>query len=86
MSPPHAKLEKKLKNKIPPMISNLEPLAGTQPQLPLVRPVGDEFQIGEYLIRRFHGEFIIWNADGEMLQTDSAKIESELREFFDDEF
>ena len=72
------------------MISNLEPLeplAGTQPQLPFVHPIGDEFQIGEFLIRRVRGDkFLIWNSDGEMLQTDAGKIESELREFFNEEF
>jgi len=90
------------------MISNLDSLAGTQPQLPFVRPVGDdhvpqsgfpnwgsyivahsgsEFQIGDYLIRRMDGDkFIIWNLDHEMMQTDAGKLESALREFFNEEF
>jgi hypothetical protein len=83
------------------MISNLEPAAGTQPQFPFIRPVDDdlpdwdaytvarlgrEFQIGEFLIRRVQGDrFVIWNADGEMLQNDSTKIKSELRELFHEE-
>jgi hypothetical protein len=69
------------------MISNLEPLAGTQPQLPFVRPIGDEFQIGEFLIRRVCGDkFLIWNRDLEMMETDAGKLESALRDFFTDEF
>ena len=48
---------------------------------------GIEFQIGDLLIRRVHADqFLIWNADGEMLQSESAKVESTLREFFNEEF
>ena len=69
------------------MISNLESLAGTQSQLQFVRPIGDEFQIGEFLIRRVGGDkFLIWNLDHEMMETDAGKLESALREFFDEEF
>jgi len=71
------------------VISDLEPTAGThiQPQLPFVRPIGDEFQIGEYLIRRVRGDkFLIWNSDLEMMETDAGKLESALREFFNEEF
>src|SRR5215471_9913295 len=106
------------------MISNLDPLAGTQPQLPFVRPIGDdhesqsriqivagsegEFYIGDlgprsgcnnsgthleaglgsqFLIRRIRGDkFLIWNRDHEMLETDAGKLESELRDFFNEEF
>ena len=69
------------------MISNLDTLAGTQPQLPFVRPIGDEFQIGEFLIRRVRGDkFLIWNRDLEMTETDAGKLESTLREFFNEEF
>jgi hypothetical protein len=69
------------------MISNLEPLAGTQPQLPFVRPIGDEFQIGDFLIRRVRGDkFLIWNRDLEMMETDAGKLESALRDFFNEEF
>jgi len=69
------------------MISNLDSLAGTQPQLPFVRPIGDEFQIGEFLIRRMDGDkFVIWNLDHEMMETDAGKLESALREFFNEEF
>jgi hypothetical protein len=69
------------------MISNFEPVAGTQPQPPFVRPIGNEFQIGDLLIRRVGGDqFLIWNRDHEMLETDAGKLESTLREFFNDEF
>ena len=48
---------------------------------------GNEFQIGDLLFRRVAGDqFLIWNADGEMLQNESAKVESTLREFFNEEF
>ena len=68
------------------MISNLEPLGGTQPQLPFIRPIGDEFQIGEFMIRRVRGDqFLIWNCDLEMMETDAGKLESTLREFFNEE-
>jgi len=67
------------------MISILTPLA--EAQLPFMRPIGDDFQIGEFLIRRVRGDkFLIWNTEGEMLETDSAKVGSALREFFNDEF
>jgi hypothetical protein len=69
------------------MISNLESVAGTQPEISLERPIGEEFQIGDFLIRRFRDDkFLVWNREGEMLQTDSPKLESALREFFDAEF
>jgi hypothetical protein len=69
------------------MISNLEPMAGTRSQLPFVRPIGDEFQIGEFLIRRVYGDkFLIWNRDLEMMETDAGKLESALRDFFNEEF
>jgi hypothetical protein len=69
------------------MILELEPLAGTQPQLTFVRPIGEDFQIGEFLIRRADGDrFVIWNADGDMLATDAGKLESTLRDFFSEEF
>ena len=67
------------------MIGTLEPLAETQ--LPFMRPIGDDFQIGEFLIRRVRGDkFLIWNRDHEMIMTDASKLESELREFFNEEF
>ena len=48
--------------------------------------LGNEFQIGDLLIRRVHADqFLIWNTDGEMLQSESAKLESALREFFNEE-
>ena len=63
------------------------PMAGIQPQLPFVRRAGDEFQIGEFLIRRVRGDkFLIWNRDDEMLETDAGKLESALRDFFNEEF
>jgi hypothetical protein len=69
------------------MISNLEPMAGTQHQPPFARPIGDEFQIGDLLIRRVRGDqFLIWNRDHEMLDTDAGKLESALRDLFNDEF
>jgi hypothetical protein len=69
------------------MIGNLDAVAGAQPQLPFVRPTGDEFQIGEFLIRRIRGDkFLIWNRDHEMLETDAGKLESELNDFFNEEF
>ena len=69
------------------MISKLEPLADTEPQLPFVCPTGDDFQIGEFLIRRVPGDkFLIWNRDLEMLETDAGKLESDLRELFSEEF
>jgi hypothetical protein len=67
------------------MISNLEPMPGTHPP-PFVRPIGNEFQIGDLLIRRVGGDqFLIWNRDQEMLETDAGKLESTLREFFNEE-
>jgi hypothetical protein len=69
------------------MISDLEPMAGTKPQPPFVRLTGDEFQIGDFLIRRFRGDrFLIWNRDNEMMGTEGGKLESALRDFFDEEF
>jgi hypothetical protein len=63
------------------MISNLEPLAGTQSQLPFVRPIGDEFQIGDFLIRRVRGDkFVIWNRDLEMMETDAGKLDHGSRQ------
>jgi len=67
------------------MIGTLTPLAETQ--LPFMWPNGDDFQIGEFLIRRVRGDkFLIWNRDHEMIMTDASKLESELREFFNEEF
>ena len=69
------------------MISNLDPLAGTPQQLEFVRPIGDDFQIGDFLIRRVRADkFLIWNRDHEMMETDAGKLESALREFFNEEF
>ena len=75
------------------MISNLEPLASTetetqyQPPLPFVRPTGEEFQIGDFLFRRFRGDrFLIWNRDGEMMETRHGQLESALQDFFNEEF
>ena len=69
------------------MISNLDPLVATHSELPFVRPTGDEFQIGDFLIRRFSDDkFLIFNHDLEMMETDAGKLESALRDFFHEEF
>jgi len=74
-------------NKTKLMISNLDSPAGTQPQVAFVRPAGDEFQIGEFLIRRIRGnKFLIWNRDHEMMEAGAGKLESALLALFNDEF
>jgi hypothetical protein len=53
----------------------------------IVARLGSEFQIGDLLVRRVGGDqFLIWNSDGEMLQSESSKVESMLRDFLNEEF